>query len=231
VCKGERGKERRQRRERTFQTKTRGANNAYKTSPDKREAFVKKKGKAARRRGFKARLSDIGVIRTHINFTSAWMTLDDRSNNKWLCVEPRTGNYYPTKTKCWRDGKKILKNTWRIGATNTSSRFERWWSWHWFAEPWRNKKALKYLKNSKAAGADSIVAELLKNGEPNLVDAVHAVIQQAWISATLPRNWTEGVLCPVYKKANKVDYKKYWGICLFSEECCNNLNWSGIGSM
>jgi hypothetical protein len=54
--------------------------------------------------------------------------------------------------------------------------------------------ALKYLKNNKAAGADSIAAELLKNGRPNLVDALHAAIQQAWTSETLPRSWTEGVL-------------------------------------
>jgi hypothetical protein len=33
--------------------------------------------------------------------------------------------------------------------------------------------ALKYLKNNKAAGADSIAAELLKNDRPNLVDALH----------------------------------------------------------
>jgi hypothetical protein len=39
--------------------------------------------------------------------------------------------------------------------------------------------ALKYLKNNKAAGADSIAVELLKNGGPNLVDALHEVIQQA----------------------------------------------------
>jgi hypothetical protein len=31
--------------------------------------------------------------------------------------------------------------------------------------------ALKYLKNHKAAGADSIAAKLSKNGGPNLVDA------------------------------------------------------------
>jgi hypothetical protein len=36
--------------------------------------------------------------------------------------------------------------------------------------------ALKYLKNNKAAGTDFIAAELLKNGSPNLVDALHAVI-------------------------------------------------------
>jgi hypothetical protein len=49
---------------------------------------------------------------------------------------------------------------------------------------------LKYLKNNKAAGADSIAAELLKNGGPNLVDAIHEVIQQAYQD-------TEGVLFPV----------------------------------
>jgi hypothetical protein len=38
------------------------------------------------------------------------------------------------------------------------------------------KGALKYLKNNTAAGADSIAAELLKNGGPNLVNALHAVI-------------------------------------------------------
>jgi hypothetical protein len=46
----------------------------------------------------------------------------------------------------------------------------------------------EYLKNNKAAGADSIAAELLKNGEPNLLDALHEVIQQAWTSETLPRS-------------------------------------------
>jgi hypothetical protein len=48
--------------------------------------------------------------------------------------------------------------------------------------------ALKYLKNNKAASADSIEAELLKNGEPNLVDEFYAVIQQAWTSETQPRS-------------------------------------------
>jgi hypothetical protein len=76
--------------------------------------------------------------------------------------------------------------------------------------------ALKYLKNKKAAGADSIAAELLKNGGPTLVDALHAVIQQAWTVETLPISWTERVLCPVYKKDDKLDCKNYRGICLLS---------------
>jgi hypothetical protein len=76
--------------------------------------------------------------------------------------------------------------------------------------------ALKYLKNNKAAGADSIAADLLKNGGPNMVDALHAVIQQVWTSETLLRSWTEGVLCPVYKKGDKLDCKNYRRICLLN---------------
>jgi hypothetical protein len=68
--------------------------------------------------------------------------------------------------------------------------------------------ALKYLKNNNA--------ELLENGGPNLVDALHEVIQQAWTSKTVPRSWTEGVLCPVYKKGDKLDCKNYRGISLLN---------------
>jgi hypothetical protein len=63
---------------------------------------------------------------------------------------------------------------------------------------------------------EEIERELLKNGGPNLVDALHAVIQQAWTSETLPKSWTEGVLCPVYKKGDKLDCKNYRGICLLN---------------
>jgi hypothetical protein len=41
---------------------------------------------------------------------------------------------------------------------------------------------LKYLKTNKVAGVDSIAAKLLKNGGPNLVDALHELIQQAWLA-------------------------------------------------
>jgi hypothetical protein len=56
----------------------------------------------------------------------------------------------------------------------------------------------------------------LKNGGPNLVDALHVVFQQAWTSETLPRSWIEGVLCTVYKKGDKIDCKNYRGICLLN---------------
>jgi hypothetical protein len=52
---------------------------------------------------------------------------------------------------------------------------------------------LKYLKNNKAAGANSIAVKLLKNGGPNLVDALHELFQQAWTSETLARHYREAI--------------------------------------
>jgi hypothetical protein len=60
------------------------------------------------------------------------------------------------------------------------------------------ESALKYLKYNKASGADSIAAELLKNGSPQLVDALEEVIQLARMSETLLESWTKRAL--LYKK-------------------------------
>jgi hypothetical protein len=49
---------------------------------------------------------------------------------------------------------------------------------------------------------DSKVAKLLKSFGPNLVNALNEMIQQVWISETLPESWTEGILYPVYKKGD-----------------------------
>jgi hypothetical protein len=64
------------------------------------------------------------------------------------------------------------------------------------------------------AGSGSIAAELLKNGGRNFLDALHEVIQLAWIGETIPESWNKGVLCPVYKKVYKKD--SYRGICLLN---------------
>jgi hypothetical protein len=77
-------------------------------------------------------------------------------------------------------------------------------------KPSRNEivEAIKYLKDNKAAGSESIAAEL--------VNALNEMIQQVWIGETLPESWTEEVLCPVYKKGDNLDCKKYRGIWLLN---------------
>jgi hypothetical protein len=76
-------------RERAIQNNTRGNKKAYKLARTKERRLFRKK---ARQLDEEA-LIEIERHRTLVNFTSTRMTLDDRSNHKWLCVEPRTGNY------------------------------------------------------------------------------------------------------------------------------------------
>jgi hypothetical protein len=45
------------------------------------------------------------------------------------------------------------------------------------------ESALKYLKNNKAAGSDSIASELLKSGGPQLVDALEEVIHLSLLTS------------------------------------------------
>jgi hypothetical protein len=42
-------------------------------------------------------------------------------------------------------------------------------------------EAIKYLKNNKAAGSDSIAAELLKSRGSSLVNALNEMVQHVWI--------------------------------------------------
>jgi hypothetical protein len=118
----------------------------------------------------------------------------------------------------WFHRKHILKNTWTKAPNRSNQHVQS--NWDWFDIDLSSREAiegaLKHPKNNKAAGADSIEAELLKNGGPYLLDALQDVIQQAWTSKTLPRSWTEGVLCPVYKKGDKLDCKNYRRICLLN---------------
>jgi hypothetical protein len=65
-------------------------------------------------------------------------------------------------------------------------------------------EAIKYMKDNKAAGLDSIATELLKSGGPSLVNSINEMIQQVWIGETLLESWTEGLLCPVHKKRDKL---------------------------
>jgi hypothetical protein len=76
------------------------------------------------------------------------------------------------------------------------------------------ERALKYLEQ-QGSRCGLYRGRAVENGGPNLVDALHEVIQQTWTSEILPRSWTEGKLCPVSKKGDKLDCKNYRGICLF----------------
>jgi hypothetical protein len=143
------------------------------------------------------------------------MTLDDRLNHKWLCVELLTNKNQVLAR--WKEHFEAHLNEGSESEQPTRPVYLRDDGVDNDLPSRQEIKGVpKYLENNKAVGTDSIAAKLLKNGEPNLVDALHGIIQQAWTNEILPRSWTEGVLCPVYKKGNSLDCKNYREICFLN---------------
>ena len=72
------------------------------------------------------------------------------------------------------------------------------------------------MKNNKAAEGDQLPNELLKYGGETLVRALHWVITKIWEEEVLPEEWMEGIVCPIYKKGDKLDCGNYSAITLLS---------------
>lgn len=56
---------------------------------------------------------------------------------------------------------------------------------------------MKIYKNS---GENEISIEIYKLHGDNLQEELHSIIQEAWISETMPKRWDEALLCSIYKK-------------------------------
>jgi len=59
------------------------------------------------------------------------------------------------------------------------------------------------LKLNKAAGSDNISPELLKQGGRTLKQKLHKLILMM-NNEQLPQQWTEGIICPVYKEGDRL---------------------------
>jgi hypothetical protein len=67
----------------------------------------------------------------------------------------------------------------------------------------------KRLKNNKAPGENSIVAELLKKGGTMLVSKIAEVIKTVWKTETIPEEWKTAIICPIFKKGNPTRTENY----------------------
>ena len=60
-------------------------------------------------------------------------------------------------------------------------------------------RAIKKLKNGRAAGPDGIPPELLKCAIGPVSRALHSLFIQVWRSGIVPADWQEGIIITLYK--------------------------------
>ncbi|CAM4548289.1 unnamed protein product [Leuciscus chuanchicus] len=76
--------------------------------------------------------------------------------------------------------------------------------------------AIKSLKNNKAPGVDSVVAEALKHGREVLEGHLNMLLGLIWRTEVIPTAWKWATIIPTFKKGDKSECKNYRGISLLS---------------
>ena len=77
--------------------------------------------------------------------------------------------------------------------------------------------AINNLKNGRAPGADGIFPEFLKYAGPPVVEALHCLFENVWLSGHIPSEWRDGIIIPVYKgKGSRSQCGNYRPISLLS---------------
>jgi hypothetical protein len=68
----------------------------------------------------------------------------------------------------------------------------------------------------KAPGTDNIPSELIKYGRSTLKQRLHNLILLIRKKEELPKDWAEGIICPIYKKGDCSECSNYQPITLLN---------------
>jgi len=77
-------------------------------------------------------------------------------------------------------------------------------------------KALRKLKNNKAAGLDEITAELLKHGKERVAQELTHLFNRLWHAEDVPEEWRKGIIIPLPKKECLSDCNNWRSITVLS---------------
>ena len=77
-------------------------------------------------------------------------------------------------------------------------------------------KAIRAVKNNKAAGPDGIIGEFLKHAAVPLVPYLVKLFNKLFESGSYPKSWTEALIQPLYKKGDQNKPDNYRGISLLN---------------
>ena len=85
-------------------------------------------------------------------------------------------------------------------------------------------KAARKLKNNKSAYSDKIRNEMIKASLPTLLPVYHKLFNTVLNLGTVPKNWCNGLITPIFKSGVRNDPSNYRGICVSS--CLGKLFFS-----
>jgi hypothetical protein len=71
------------------------------------------------------------------------------------------------------------------------------------------RRELSKLKATKATGLDGIPARLLRDASESIAMPITRIINQTFVSGTIPSDWKEAKITPIFKAGKKADMKNY----------------------
>ena len=78
------------------------------------------------------------------------------------------------------------------------------------------ERIIKKMKKGKAAGEDGIPVELIQAAGCVAVEWLLEIFNEAYKTERIPREWQEGLVCPIFKKGDKTVCENHRGVTLLA---------------